>query len=92
MRNNVIDSLDHYVDQLNKNTYNDYNISDICFHDDSIYKRSCDIRVTCEKIFSKQRLTVKTMLIPLYKNTRERYYFNILRTITIIFLIYIESR
>ena len=34
--------------QINKNTYNDHKVSDPCFHDDSIYKRSSIIRVTCE--------------------------------------------
>ena len=49
------------------------------------------MRVTCERIFQRQHLTNKKQLIPLCKNTIERYHFNILIIINIIYHIYIES-
>ena len=55
----VIHGLNHYVDQINTITHNYYNISDKYFHDDSIYKKSSDMRITCEKMFQIQHLMMK---------------------------------
>ena len=80
------------MDQINANTYNEYKISDLCFHDDRIYKISSDMRVSRQNIFQRQHLTMKKMLISLCKNTSDRYHFNILIIITNIYRIYIESK
>ena len=88
---NAIHSLNNFVDQINTNTYNDYNISDICFNDASIYRKSSDMRVTYENIFQRQHTTMKKPLITLCKNTSKIYYLNILRIITIMYHNYIES-
>ena len=50
------------------------------------------MRVICERLFQTQQLTMKNILIPLCKNTSDRYhFFNILRIIAIVYHIYIES-
>ena len=77
--------------QINTNTYNDYNISYQFFHNGSIYKISSDMRVSSENIFQIKHQTTKNMLIPLCKNTSDRYNFNILIIISIDCNIYIES-
>ena len=81
---NAIHSLNNFGDQINTNTYNDYNISDICFNDASIYKKSSDMRVTYENIFQRQHTTMKKPLITLCKNTSKTYHFNKLIIINII--------
>ena len=49
------------------------------------------MRVICERLFQTQQLTMKNILIPLCKNTSDRYhFFNILRIIAIVYHIYIE--
>ena len=79
------------MNQINTNKYNDYNILDQCFQDDGTYKIASNKIVTCERIFQRQHLTMKTMLVTLCKNTSERYHFNILIFINILYHIYVES-
>ena len=55
-RNNVIEGSNYYVDLINTKICNYYKISDLCFHDVIIYKRSRDMRVTCENMFQRQHL------------------------------------
>ena len=43
------------------------------------------------KGYFKRKMKMKKMLVPLCKNIRDRYHSNILRTIAIIYHIYIES-
>ena len=52
------------MNKINTNTHNDYNISDQYFQDDGNYKRASDMRVTRERIFQRQHLTIKKCLFP----------------------------
>ena len=75
---------------INTNGYNYYIIADI-FGADCNFKRSSNMRVICKSLFQAQHMIMKKMLIPSCKNSSDRYYFNILRSISIIYHICIKS-
>ena len=77
--------------QISKKTYNDYIITYICVCDDCTFKIPSDIRVTCERIFQAQKLTLERRFIPLYKYTSDIYNPDILIIIDIIYQIYVKS-
>ena len=90
MKKNNIEGLNCYVKQTNTNKYNYYIISDISFvltvllkikwYESYLWKDISNTKPENEKMF-----------IPLCKNTNDRYHFNIMRIIAIIYHIYIES-
>ena len=49
------------------------------------------MRVICDSIFQRQHKLMTKLLIPLCKHSSDRYHFNILRIVAIIYQIHIES-
>ena len=49
------------------------------------------MRVTCAKMFKRRHLKIKMIFIYFCKHYKERYRFNVLRIISTLYHIYIES-
>ena len=88
---NIIDGLKFYAKKTKTKKYNDSSLQ-IFFWCWLKFKISSEMRIICDSIFQGQHLIMTKILIFLCKHSSDRYHFNILRIIVIIYHIYIESK
>ena len=60
------------------------------FKDLHIYKLGCEMRDTCDETQRKQYKQLMTLFITLCLELHDRYYFNVLRMITIFYHLYVD--
>ena len=71
-------------------TYHDFIIDQSYFKGDLIFTKGNEMIMTCFDLFKRQYKQMKNSFIPLCIESHDRYYFNILRIITIFYHLYIE--
>ena len=71
-------------------TYHDFTIDHSYFKGDLIFTKGNEMRMTCFDLFKRKYKQMRKILIPLCIKSHDRYYFNILRIITIFYHLYIE--
>ena len=60
------------------------------FKDLHIYKLGCEMRDTCDETQRKQYKQLMTLFIPLFLESHDRHYFNILSMITLFYHLCVE--
>ena len=85
-----LNELQTCVDQIDTRTYHDFNIDKSYFKGNLIFTRGNETRMTCYDLFKRQYKQMRKKIIPLCKNSPNRYDLNLLRIITLIYHMYIE--
>ena len=78
------------MDQIYASLYNEFKMNKRYFKDYIIFSLVNDMRDTCDEIYRKQYKQLRKLLIPLCSESHDRYYFNILRVIVLLYHLYID--
>ena len=73
-----------YVDKMDTNLYFDFTTNEIYFKDPFIFTLVNGMKDTCDNIQGKQYRKLRDVFVPFCLELHDRYYFNILRMITIL--------
>ena len=70
--------------------YHYFTINERYFKDSLIFRLVNYIRDVCYELFRKQYIQLRTLFVNFFLESHGRYYFNILRMITILYNLYID--
>ena len=78
------------MDQIDTRLYHDFKINKRYFNNDFIVNIVNDMIATCDELFINKYEQLRKTFIPLCLESHDRYCFNILRIITLLYHFYIQ--
>ena len=83
--------LESYVDKIDTSLYHDFTINQRYFNNDFIFVLGNYIRDTRDELFRKQNIYLRTLFITLCFKSHNKYCFNILIIIELLYHFYIDN-